>query len=177
MVSNIQIKLKWGLFIIHFRLHKMEWGIQKDPARELQRSQLNVEPRSLCSVFLGLLKCVCKSRFEEFKYLRSKFLYTTGPLRLSGSTVNRPYVACGECWEREREVGGSGGVEHTLWCQAGSASDSVSHRAAAKHKDLFPPLQKLSSLVQTTSTDTVYANAAVQRWKCLQQTLSFIAQY
>lgn len=52
--------------------------------------------------------------------------------------------------------GGVGGFEHTLWCQAASASDSVSHRAA-KHKDLLPPLQKLSSLQQTTSTDTVPA--------------------
>jgi hypothetical protein len=49
---------------------------------------------------------------------------------------------------------GVGGFEHTLWCQAASASDSVSHRAA-KHKDLLPPLQKLSSFLQTTSTDTV----------------------
>jgi hypothetical protein len=31
MDSNISINLKWGLFIIHFRLHKMESGIQNDP--------------------------------------------------------------------------------------------------------------------------------------------------
>ena len=63
-------------------------------------------------------------------------------------------------------LGGGEGVggEHTLWCQAASASDSVSHRAA-KHKDLLPPLQKLSSLLQTTSTDTVCANAVTKKYK------------
>ena len=128
--------------------------------------------------FLDYWNVSCKSRFEEYKYLYSKFLYTTDPFRLSGSTVNRPYVACWECAAEWSGGSGGGEVEHTLWCQAASARDSVSHRTA-KHKDLL--LFKSCLFTPTDHFDThrlcQHSNEEVERWKCLQQRLPFIAMY
>lgn len=70
--------------------------------------------------------------------------------RVGGSTVNRPYVvACG---------GGTHKRRASL-----RARDSVSRRAA-KLKDLLPPLQRLSSLLQTvpSTSDLVVTEDAAR---------------
>jgi ribosomal protein L27 len=143
-------------FIKHFRLYKMEWEIQKDPPGNFRNLNWTSNGDLFVTSFLDYWNvsanhvsrnlCTCTANFstQQIRY-GSVVARSTGHMLRVGSAVGRA-------------------VEHTVWCQAASVSDSVSHRAA-KHKDHLPPLQNLSSLLQTIPTDTVCANTVMKKSK------------
>lgn len=106
--------------------------------KELRPLPPSIEPRGPLSHLCGLLNCECKSRFE-------------GP---STRQAGQQTICC------VRAGNAQSGVSLR-------SRDSVSHRAA-ELKDLLPPHQRLSSLLQTVHSTS---GKLRRRWCCCGNTV------